>query len=154
RRHVERLRTPSGPPPAAPSTVDPEPMWDLGPGLVERTPTLADPALEAWCSFCCRPVREVGPLVAGPAQAFVCRAGVALAARLLGPAPAESPAGSTAVAATARPEASSPASTASLRIAPEPSPGAGSASPSALQAPANGARIASFVAVRPADAPV
>jgi hypothetical protein len=58
--------------------------------LFERTPTLADPTLEAWCSFCCRPSREVGPLVAGPTQAYVCRACVRLAASLLdGPAPRE-----------------------------------------------------------------
>ncbi len=56
--------------------------------LVERTPTLADPALEAWCSFCCRPSREVGALVAGPAHAYVCRACVELAASLLPGAPA------------------------------------------------------------------
>ncbi len=51
--------------------------------LFERTPTLADPTLEAWCSFCCRPSREVGPLVAGPAQAYVCRDCVRLAESLL-----------------------------------------------------------------------
>jgi len=55
--------------------------------LVERTPTLADPALEAWCSFCCRPSREVGALVAGPAHAYVCRACVELAGSLLPGAP-------------------------------------------------------------------
>jgi hypothetical protein len=58
--------------------------------LFERTPTLADPTLEAWCSFCCRPSREVGPLVAGPTQAYVCRACVRLAGSLLdGAAPRE-----------------------------------------------------------------
>lgn len=41
--------------------------------LVEqRTPQLADPALDAWCSFCCRPKSEVGALVAGPAGSFIC----------------------------------------------------------------------------------
>ena len=75
RRQVERL-APGGASAGLPAVAVPErePAWDLGPGLVERTPTLADPALEAWCSFCCRPAREVGRLVAGPAQAFICRA--------------------------------------------------------------------------------
>ena len=32
--------------------------------LVEqRSPQLADPALDAWCSFCCKPKVEVGALV-------------------------------------------------------------------------------------------
>jgi hypothetical protein len=99
--------------PAAASSAavgpDSEPIGDLGRGLVERTPTLADPALEAWCSFCCRPAREVGQLVAGPAHAFVCQACIELAAGLLGTAPA---------------------------------------------AGGNGARISTFVAIRPVDAPV
>lgn len=58
-----------------------------GRALVERTPSLADPALEAWCSFCCRPSREVGALVAGPAQAYVCRGCVELASSILASAP-------------------------------------------------------------------
>ncbi|TSC26009.1 ClpX C4-type zinc finger protein [Corallococcus sp. Z5C101001] len=41
--------------------------------LIERGPTRADPALDAWCSFCCRPRGEVGDLVAGPAGAFICK---------------------------------------------------------------------------------
>src|SRR5712692_5765156 len=41
--------------------------------LVERGPTLAIPALRAWCSFCCRPSDEVGAVIAGPAGAFICR---------------------------------------------------------------------------------
>ena len=60
-----------------------EPLPGLDRPLVERTPTLADPALEAWCSFCCRPSREVGALVAGPAHAYVCGACVTLAGSLL-----------------------------------------------------------------------
>ena len=58
---------------------DPEPEPELGsdghegPVMVEqRVPQLADPAIDAWCSFCCRPKTEVGPLVAGPAGAYVC----------------------------------------------------------------------------------
>lgn len=46
---------------------------EAGKVLVEtRTPQLADPAIDAWCSFCCRPASEVGALVAGPAGAFIC----------------------------------------------------------------------------------
>ncbi|HLL84970.1 MAG TPA: ClpX C4-type zinc finger protein [Longimicrobium sp.] len=52
--------------------------------LIERGPTLADPALEAWCSFCCRPRAEVGELVAGPAGAFICAHCVRESGRLLG----------------------------------------------------------------------
>jgi hypothetical protein len=38
----------------------------------DRGPVLADKAAESWCSFCCRPQREVGPLVHGPTDAFIC----------------------------------------------------------------------------------
>jgi hypothetical protein len=51
--------------------------------LIERGPTRADPALQAWCSFCCRPRTEVGDLVAGPAGAFICAACIGEAGRLL-----------------------------------------------------------------------
>jgi hypothetical protein len=64
--------------------------------LIERGPTLADPALQAWCSFCCRPRTEVGELVAGPAGAFICAACVRESFRLLGDGP---PAVEPAVAA-------------------------------------------------------
>lgn len=55
----------------------------IGRTLVEqRGPQRADPAIDAWCSFCCRPKVEVGALIAGPAGAFICatcvRASVAL----------------------------------------------------------------------------
>ena len=56
--------------------------------LVERGPTLADPSLSAWCSFCCKPKSEVGALVAGPAGAFVCRGCIGESAKLLGAAEA------------------------------------------------------------------
>ena len=52
--------------------------------LIERGLNRADPALDAWCSFCCRPRAEVGELVAGPAGAFVCLGCVRESARLLG----------------------------------------------------------------------
>ncbi len=39
----------------------------------DRTIALADPALDAWCSFCCRPTVEVGALTAGPTGSYICR---------------------------------------------------------------------------------
>ena len=60
--------------------------------LPERGPQLADPDVEAWCSFCCLPDREVGALVAGPAGAFVCANCTAQVVELIGPG-SESPAG-------------------------------------------------------------
>lgn len=68
-RHAARLQEkspPSAPPPAAPSGTGPVP---------------APAELEAWCSFCCRPKAEVGPLVTGPTDAFICRACAAEALR-------------------------------------------------------------------------
>ena len=38
----------------------------------ERVLALAGPALNAWCSFCCRPSAETGDLVEGPANAYLC----------------------------------------------------------------------------------
>ena len=95
RRHVERLGAAAR---SGAEEVEARPArrnGDRGPAdvpgsgrtLVERTPTLADPALEAWCSFCCRPSREAGPLVAGPAHAFICRSCVELGGALLASAP-------------------------------------------------------------------
>jgi hypothetical protein len=55
--------------------------------IEQRTPQLADPAVEAWCSFCCKPKTEVGPLVAGPAGAFVCADCLRLSTGLLSGAP-------------------------------------------------------------------
>jgi hypothetical protein len=52
--------------------------------FIERGPTRADPALDAWCSFCCRPHTEVGSLVAGPAGAFICVACIGESGALLG----------------------------------------------------------------------
>ncbi|MCP3164229.1 hypothetical protein LZ199_15140 [Myxococcus sp. QH3KD-4-1] len=67
-----------------------------GPRIIERGPTRADAALDAWCSFCCRPRAEVGDLVAGPAGAFICKACLTESASLLGdvdpvPRPMEQP---------------------------------------------------------------
>ncbi|RKH61519.1 hypothetical protein D7X96_31470 [Corallococcus interemptor] len=64
--------------------------------LIERGPTRAAPALDAWCSFCCRPRGEVGDLVAGPAGAFICKGCLGESQGLLGdvvaPAPVRKPA--------------------------------------------------------------
>jgi hypothetical protein len=54
------------------------------PEFAERSPMLADPDAPAWCSFCCRPRGEVGPLVAGPAGAFICAACAGESTSLLG----------------------------------------------------------------------
>ncbi len=51
--------------------------------FLERGPVLADAGQAAWCSFCCRPSREVGSLVAGPAGAYICRACLERAVALL-----------------------------------------------------------------------
>jgi hypothetical protein len=106
RRHVERLGLPTSPleRPRDPdissggderrsesspldSKVSDISSGDISSGggrtLVERAPALAEPGLDAWCSFCCRPSREVGRLVAGPTQAFICSACTELAASLL-----------------------------------------------------------------------
>ena len=55
--------------------------------LPQRGPTVADPALDSWCSFCCRPKDEVGAMVSGPAGAFICAACIRGAAALVGDAP-------------------------------------------------------------------
>jgi hypothetical protein len=52
--------------------------------LIERGPTRADPAIDAWCSFCCLPRTEVGDLVAGPTGSFICAGCVGESSGLLG----------------------------------------------------------------------
>ncbi|EPX62007.1 tetratricopeptide repeat/ClpX C4-type zinc finger protein [Cystobacter fuscus DSM 2262] len=89
-----REEPPAPPAVSSPSSPEREGMF------IERGPTRADPALEAWCSFCCRPRLEVGPLVAGPAGAFICAACIGESSSLLG--------GVTARAPSARPRASRP----------------------------------------------
>lgn len=86
------------------------------PMLVERAPTLADPDVDAWCSFCCRPGREVGRLVAGPTGSYVCAACARLALGLLG-----APEGADAARAAAAPR--TPAAPAAPRAA-APAPAA------------------------------
>ena len=78
RRHVDRLGAAAKVGARSETGNGVEPLPGLARALVERTPTLADPALEAWCSFCCRPSREVGALVVGPAHAYVCGACVTM----------------------------------------------------------------------------
>lgn len=55
--------------------------------LIERVPVKADPSLNAWCSFCCNPTKDVGDLVAGPAGAFICANCLGTAGRILGVEP-------------------------------------------------------------------
>ncbi|WP_418766429.1 ClpX C4-type zinc finger protein [Myxococcus xanthus] len=52
--------------------------------LIERGPTRADAALDAWCSFCCRPRTDTGDLVAGPAGAFICKSCLTESQSLIG----------------------------------------------------------------------
>nr|WP_256434495.1 ClpX C4-type zinc finger protein [Myxococcus sp. CA056] len=66
------------------SEDDTTPRRRRGPRIIERGPARADAALDAWCSFCCRPRAEVGDLVAGPAGAFICKACLTESASLLG----------------------------------------------------------------------
>lgn len=61
-----------------------EPAPSPEPSLFDRGPTRADPALDAWCSFCCRPRAEVGEMVAGPTGSFICAACVGESQLLLG----------------------------------------------------------------------
>lgn len=69
----------------APRKEEPRPPREAGEAaFIERGPTRADPSLDAWCSFCCRPRSEVGPLVAGPAGAFICSACIGESGALLG----------------------------------------------------------------------
>jgi hypothetical protein len=82
---MREARREEPPPPSAPSPRVGEGMF------IERGPTRADPSLEAWCSFCCRPRTEVGPLVAGPAGAFICAACIGESGSLLGGVAARAP---------------------------------------------------------------
>ena len=77
--------------PASPPEPEPEPEPEPAresassePSLFDRGPTRADPALDAWCSFCCRPRLEVGEMVAGPTGSFICAACVGESQSLLG----------------------------------------------------------------------
>jgi len=84
----EAVRVPLAPvvPPVEVREEDPQPSpRPEGEGaFIERGPTRADPSLDAWCSFCCRPRSEVGSLVAGPAGAFICAACIGESGALLG----------------------------------------------------------------------
>jgi hypothetical protein len=52
--------------------------------MFDRGPTRADPTIDAWCSFCCRPSVEVGALIVGPTGSFICGACVTESRGLLG----------------------------------------------------------------------
>lgn len=89
-------RDSDGEAPAANVREEAPPRRRRGPRIIERGPTRADAALDAWCSFCCRPRAEVGDLVAGPAGAFICKACLTESSSLLGdvdpvPRPMEQP---------------------------------------------------------------
>jgi hypothetical protein len=73
-------------PDASPQAEEPAPEVPRSRGrmIEERGPTLAPAELDAWCSFCCRPRREVGPLVAGPTGTFICASCTGIARALLG----------------------------------------------------------------------
>lgn len=71
---LEKLLQPIDEPPPTPGAE--KTMFDRG-------PTRADPTLNAWCSFCCKPKKEVGDLVAGPAGAFICGGCLVESAKLL-----------------------------------------------------------------------
>ena len=77
--------------PASPLEPEPEPergsasgSASAEPSMFDRGPTRADPTLDAWCSFCCRPRHEVGEMVAGPTGSFICAACVGESQSLLG----------------------------------------------------------------------
>jgi len=77
---------------------EPEPAWEstsssasAEPSMFDRGPTRADPTLDAWCSFCCRPRHEVGEMVAGPTGSFICAACVGESQSLLGLEPRATP---------------------------------------------------------------
>jgi hypothetical protein len=72
------FREPDSPPEPAGQSASSEPS------LFDRGPTRADPTLDAWCSFCCRPRAEVGEMVAGPTGSFICAACVGESQSLLG----------------------------------------------------------------------
>lgn len=52
--------------------------------MPERGPVLADPTADAWCSFCCKPQKEVGRLIAAPTGTFICAACIKAAKEMLG----------------------------------------------------------------------
>lgn len=87
----------------APLKTPPAPLPGKPPREIpERAPVLSPIGQEAWCSFCCKPGREVGALVAGATGAFACRNCVRESVRLLGLA------GDSAAEPQARSEAERP----------------------------------------------
>jgi hypothetical protein len=91
-RHAARIEA------ATPSLGSPEDDFGFGDGFAgELKPAAAgatvlevaprgprlDSSATAWCSFCCRPTGEVGPVAAGPAGAFICAACVRASVALL-----------------------------------------------------------------------
>jgi hypothetical protein len=88
-----------------PETEQPEPAPRACFELPRRGPTAAAPDVECWCSFCCRPKAEVGPMVAGPAGAFICAECIGAAAAIAGVAPGAAEKPSERVARALSPDA-------------------------------------------------
>ncbi|HZH02797.1 MAG TPA: ClpX C4-type zinc finger protein [Myxococcaceae bacterium] len=80
-RHALRLEEADAQPATSPEAPSAPPVPFAPPS---RGPAPADPSIDAWCSFCCRPRAEVGALASGPAGAFVCAACARESTRLLG----------------------------------------------------------------------
>jgi len=69
---------------AALDALDDERELVLEGGPATRVPVAAAPGLDAWCSFCCQPTREAGPLAAGASGTFICGACAEVACALAG----------------------------------------------------------------------
>lgn len=85
RRHIARLRA-EGEAAALAPPEEPEaqPVSRREPrAMPDRGPTAPNTSVDAWCSFCCRPSREMGPLVGSPTGAFICLECVSTARTLL-----------------------------------------------------------------------
>lgn len=72
--------------------------------LPPRGPTPADPSIDCWCSFCCRPKTEAGAMVSGPAGAFICSECVVAAAAMQGVELGQASFGQVEIAAEPDPE--------------------------------------------------
>ncbi|MBL8950538.1 MAG: hypothetical protein JNK82_07155 [Myxococcaceae bacterium] len=71
-RHIRRLEGLPDEPDEVGGSSEPDAAGRRRRTLEERGPALADPSLDAWCSFCCRPKAEAGALVGGPTGSFIC----------------------------------------------------------------------------------
>lgn len=85
-RHIRRLEGKDEEPPDEVMPFETQVFEGPQPprAMPERGPALADPNLEAWCSFCCRPHTEVGRLVGAPTGTFICAGCITAAKEMLG----------------------------------------------------------------------